>query len=149
MLCLLCWCITGAKRRKIYNRCQAGANVQPTQRTRKKTYGYISKGRHTRNRRRWWWNTAAERVSGPVRASREVKLHVDVQTANANLYHVTMFLICRLPFIISTQKLAVSRNFLSIRIVLSSFYLLIFYFEKFSTWIWRLPFAMYLKQWTL
>ena len=29
------------------------------------------------------------------------------------------------------------------RIVLSYFYLLIFYFEKFWTWIWRLPFAVY------
>ena len=147
MLCLLCWCITGAKRRKIYNRRQARANVEPTQRTRKKTYGYMLKGRKTCNRRRWWWNTVAERVSGPVRASREVNLHVDVkrQTANANLYHVTIFLICRLPFIISTHKLAVSRNLLSIGIVLSSFYLLIFYFEKFSTWIWRLLFTVYVK----
>ena len=31
---------------------------------------------------------------------------------------------------------------LYIRIVLDSFYLLIFYFEKFSTWIWRFPFAL-------
>ena len=31
---------------------------------------------------------------------------------------------------------------LSIRIVLDSFYLLIFYSEKFLTWIWRLPFAV-------
>ena len=45
---------------------------------------------------------------------------------------------CRLLFIISTHKLVVSRNFLSIRIVLSCFYLLIFYFEKFSTWICRI-----------
>ena len=36
-------------------------------------------------------------------------------------------------FIISTNKLVVSRNFLSIRIVLSCFYLPIFYFEKIST----------------
>ena len=43
------------------------------------------------------------------------------------------------------HKLVVSCNFLSIRIVLSCFYLLIFYFEKFSTWIWRLPFAEYVK----
>ena len=49
---------------------------------------------------------------------------------------------CRLLFIISTPKLVVSGNFLSIRIVLSCFYLLIFYFEKFSTWIWLLPFAV-------
>ena len=31
---------------------------------------------------------------------------------------------------------------LYIRIVLDSFYLLIFYSEKFSTWIWRLPFGV-------
>ena len=39
----------------------------------------------------------------------------------------------------------VSRNLLSIRNVLSSFYLLIFYFEKFSPWVWRLPFGLYVK----
>ena len=32
-------------------------------------------------------------------------------------------------------------QFLSVRIVLSCFYLLIFYLEKFSTWIWRLPYT--------
>ena len=52
---------------------------------------------------------------------------------------------CRLLFIISTHNLVVSRNFLSIRVVLSCFYLLIFDFEKFSIWIWRLPFAVYVK----
>ena len=53
---------------------------------------------------------------------------------------------CRFLFIISThEKLVVSRIFLSIGIVLSCFYLLIFYFEKFSSWIWRLPFAIYVK----
>ena len=31
---------------------------------------------------------------------------------------------------------------LYIQIVLDSFYLLIFYSEKFSTWIWRLPFGV-------
>ena len=35
--------------------------------------------------------------------------------------------------------------FLSIRIFLSFFYLLTFDFEKFSTWIWRLPFAVHVK----
>ena len=49
---------------------------------------------------------------------------------------------CRLLFIISTRKLVVSRNFSSIRILLSCFWMLIFYFEKFSTWIWRLSFAV-------
>ena len=58
---------------------------------------------------------------------------------------VYSFNTCRLLFIISLPKLVVSSNFLSIRIVLSCFYLLIFYFEKFSTWIWRLPFAAYVK----
>ena len=52
---------------------------------------------------------------------------------------------CRLLFIISTRKLVVSRNFSSIRILLSCFWMLIFYFEKFSTWIWRLSFAVYAK----
>ena len=46
-------------------------------------------------------------------------------------------------FIISAHKWIVSRNCFSIRIILSCFYLLIFYFEKFSSWIWRLPFAVY------
>ena len=52
---------------------------------------------------------------------------------------------CRLLLIISTHKLVVSRNFLAIRIVLGCFYLLSFYFEKFSTLVWRLPFAEYVK----
>ena len=42
-------------------------------------------------------------------------------------------LVVYLVFIISTHKLVISYNFLSTRIVLSCFYLLIFYFEKFST----------------
>ena len=37
---------------------------------------------------------------------------------------------CRLLFISSTHKLVVSRNFLSIRVVLNCFYLLIFYFIR-------------------
>ena len=54
---------------------------------------------------------------------------------NANLYHIIS--------IISTHKLVVSPNFFIHKNCLSSFYLLIFYFEKFSTWTWRLPFAVY------
>ena len=53
---------------------------------------------------------------------------------------------CRLRFIISTRNLVVSRNFLSIRIVLSFFYQPVSYFEKCLTWIWRLPFAVYGKR---
>jgi len=45
---------------------------------------------------------------------------------------------CHLLYIICTLKLALSHNFLSIRIVFICFYLLIFYFEEFSTWFWRL-----------
>ena len=52
-------------------------------------------------------------------------------TANANLYHVNKFSLY-LSFIISTHKLVVLRNFSSIRIVLSCFYLLIFDVKKFS-----------------
>ena len=76
--------------------------------------------------------------------NREVKHHVYVKREFVPRDQVSPFT-CRLLFIISTHKLVVSRNFLSIRIVLSCFYLLIFYFEKFSTWIWRLPFAVYVK----
>ena len=54
------------------------------------------------------------------------------------------FFTCRSLFIISTHKLGVSRNFLPIGIVLNCFYLFIFYFEKFSTWIWRLLLAIYM-----
>ena len=48
---------------------------------------------------------------------------------------------CRLLFITSTQKSGFMQV-LSIRIVLDSFCLLIFYSEKFLTWIWRLSFAV-------
>ena len=46
-------------------------------------------------------------------------------------------------FIISTHKLVVSRIFYVQKNFLRCFYLLIFYFEKFSTWIWRFPFGAY------
>ena len=56
------------------------------------------------------------------------------QTSNANLYHVIKcpLYLSLTVVIISTPKLVVSRNLLSIKIVLSCFYL-IFYFEKFAT----------------
>ena len=38
--------------------------------------------------------------------------------------------------------MSTSTAVLSIRIVLDSFYLLTFYSDKFSTWKWRLPFAV-------
>ena len=72
----------------------------------------------------------------------EVKHHVYVKRQTRICTTWPSFPItCRLLFIISTHELVVSHNFLSIRIVWSCFYLLIFYFEIFSTWIWRLPFT--------
>ena len=50
---------------------------------------------------------------------------------------------CRLLFIISTQISSFMQFFIHKNCFLSCFYLLIFYFEKFSTWVWRLPFAVY------
>ena len=74
---------------------------------------------------------------------RQVKHHVYVkrQTRICNTWPSFLFT-CRLLFIIS---ILVSLNLLTIRIVLTCFYLLIFHFEKFSTWIWRLLFAVYVK----
>ena len=74
--------------------------------------------------------------------NREVKHHVYGKRECVPRDHVSSFT-CRLLFIISTHKLVVSRSFSFIRIVLSCFYLLISYFEKFSTWICRLPFAVH------
>ena len=78
--------------------------------------------------------------------NRKVKHHVYVkrQTRICTTWPSFLFTY-RLLFIISTHKLAASRNFLCKRIVLSCFYLLIFYIEKFSTWIWLLTFAIYVK----
>ena len=77
---------------------------------------------------------------------RQVKHHVYVkrQTRICTTWLSFLFT-CRSLFIISRPKFSVSRSFLCIRIVLSCFYLLIFSFEKFSTWIWRLPFTVYVK----
>ena len=67
-------------------------------------------------------------------------------TANVNLYHVTKFSPNRsLLFIISTNKISSFTPVLYVTIVLNSFYLLIFYSEKFSTWIWRFPFSINLN----
>ena len=65
------------------------------------------------------------------------------QTANVNLYHLTKFspnLPCTVYYLYT--KISAFTPVLSIRIVLDSFYLLIFYSEKFSTLICRLPFAV-------
>ena len=57
------------------------------------------------------------------------------QTTNANLYHVTKFPLLYLSFTVHYFYTLISSftQFLSIKIVLSCFYLLSFYFEKFST----------------
>ena len=65
------------------------------------------------------------------------------QTANVNLYHVTKFP----PYFSFTvycfyTKISRFMLVLSTRIVLDCFYLLIFYFEKFSTDVYRLPYAV-------
>ena len=65
------------------------------------------------------------------------------QTANANLYHLTKFS----PELSPTDyyfytKISRFTPALSKKIILDSIYLLIFYFDKFSTWIWRLPLAL-------
>ena len=69
-----------------------------------------------------------------VTLNREIKHHVYVkwQTQICTTWPSFLFT-CRLLFIISTPKLVVSLDFSSIRIVLSCYYLLIFYFENFST----------------
>ena len=48
-----------------------------------------------------------------------------------------------ITFITYTQKISSFTPVLFIRIVRYSFYLLIFYSEKFSPWIWRLSFVVY------
>ena len=67
-----------------------------------------------------------------------------------NLYHVTKFSPLKLSLIVYYfyTKITSFTQALSKEIVLSSFYLLIFYFDRFSTWIWRLPFALCPKLWT-
>ena len=75
----------------------------------------------------------------PFEDNRAVKLHLRVTRKTPLFTTWSGFAFtCRLLFIISTHKLVVSRNILSIWIALSSFYLFIFYFEKFLNWIWRL-----------
>ena len=65
----------------------------------------------------------------------EVKHHVYVKRQTRICTTWPSFPVtCSLLFIISTHILVVSRNFLSIRIALSCFYLLIFYFEKFAVY---------------
>ena len=63
---------------------------------------------------------------------------------NINLYHMTKFLIFMLFAVYYFySKISSFTPVLSIRTVLNSFLLLIFYFEKFSIWIWHLLFAVY------
>ena len=60
-----------------------------------------------------------------------------------NLYHVTKFS-PYFPFTLYCfyTKISSFMPVLTIGIVRDCFYLLIFYSEKFSTWVWRLPFAV-------
>ena len=68
-------------------------------------------------------------------------------TSNANLYHVTKF-----PLYLSitvhyfyTEISSFTQSFIHRNCSELFLSLLIFSFEKFSTWIWRLPFAVYVK----
>ena len=71
---------------------------------------------------------------------REVKHHVYVKRQKRICTTWPIFpFTCRLLFIISTHKYVVSRNFLSIKNFWAVFIC------SFSTWIWCLPFAVYVK----
>ena len=72
----------------------------------------------------------------------EIKNHL-YGKRQTNFYHVTKFSLF-LSFTVHyfCTKISSFTRVLSIRFVLGCFYLLTFYFAKFSTWIWRLPFAV-------
>ena len=69
---------------------------------------------------------------------------VTFPAAKRELYHVTRFSI-HLPFAVHFffTKISSLTTLLFIRIVLDCSYLLFFYIEKFSTWIWPLPFFFF------
>ena len=74
---------------------------------------------------------------------REITIHVYSKTADVNLYHVTKFS----PYFPFTLYYFYTKRssfipVLTIWIFRDCFYLLIFYSEKFLTWVWRLPFAV-------
>ena len=58
-----------------------------------------------------------------------------------NFHHVTKFP-PYFPFTLYCFHAKIIMPVLTIGIVRDCFYLLIFYSEKFSTWVWRLPFAV-------
>ena len=75
---------------------------------------------------------------------RKITIHVYSKTADVNLYHVTKFS-PYFPFLTLYYFYTKRSSFipvLTIWIFRDCFYLLILYSEKFSTWIWRLPFAV-------
>ena len=83
------------------------------------------------------------RSEAKKKENREIKSHVYAKKQTWICTTWRGFLLnCRLLFITSTKKLSIFISVLPIRIVLNSFYLLIFYSEKFSTWIWSLPFVV-------
>ena len=75
--------------------------------------------------------------------NREVKHHVYIKRQTRISTTWPSFPLLVVYCWLFLHLLVVSCNFSSI--VLSCFYLLIFYFEKFSTWIWHLAFAVYMK----
>ena len=92
----------------------------------------------------YWKKKIPFKVTGALLERRSITFTSNVKQQTRRCTTWPSFPItCRLLFIISRDKLVDSRNFLSIRILLSCFYLFIFYVEKFSTWIWRLPFSLF------
>ena len=70
-------------------------------------------------------------------ANREIKIHVYVKRQREFVPRDQVFPILSFPVYYFCSKISSFTPVLSIRIVLDSFYLLIFYFEKLSTWIRR------------
>ena len=89
------------------------------------------------------------RFTRPNRRACSQAVFVEARKLSGIKYHVYVKFVPRdqgssfssVVYCISTPNLVVSGNFLSIRIVLSCFYLLIFYFEKFPAWICRLQYT--------
>ena len=94
----------------------------------------------------WWPQTIVQRSSNYSQIER---LHVSMTfTSNGKLEFVPRDqVLLYLSFTVHYfyTKICSSTQFLIDKNFLSCFYLLNFYFEKFSTSIWRLPFAVYVK----
>ena len=78
-----------------------------------------------------------------VNSKSHLKYSIDMLESYAKRDDVNLFLYIVVYWsVTSAKKISNFTPVLSIRIVLDSFYLPIFYFEKFSTWIWSLLFVV-------